>query len=352
MNDIKPQEDTATAQKVKKVNLRKVTVLIVDPNEFSRTFIRSICRNLHFGTILIAANTNEAFDLLRKNQVQLIVCDWELKPLMSTEFVKQLRISKDIANNAVPVIILTSCGSPEAIVAARDAGVDDYLTRPIVMRRLLNSFVSALCMPRVYVRSAAYTGPCRRRRRMLFYGPERRAGWPAKTSAADAAVPPPTTVDKNAVLLGEDKDVEAGDGASLEEMEKAGEAAIAEEADNYSKVRLDDIAEIFELVRQLKQPSAPMQEVLLRMKTKAQDVKGMGNTFGYPLLTRVGDLLCGFLDKSDPESFRVLAKLQVVETHAIIMKMIVDSNMHDEKDELAQELIGELVVMVDKFTKT
>lgn len=378
MNQILAQEDIALQQKMK-VNLRKVTVLIVDPNEFARTFIRSICRNLNFGNILTTGNTNEAFDLLRTNRVQLIVCDWALTPLSSIDFVRQLRWAQDILDNGVPVIILTSTGSSEAIVAARDAGVDDYLTRPIVMRRLLTSFVSVLCSKRVYIRSPNYIGPCRRRRRMPFSGPERRAGWPSKSgdSATFVVAAPPSELSRMAqapsgsvVLSKGNENVSvmppseiaatedpggAANGevlsdASLDEMEKAGEAAIAQEADNYSKVRLDDIAEIFELVRQMKQPSTQMKEVLDRIYTKGMDVKGMGNTFGYPLLTRVGDLLCNFVQKSDPESFRVLAKLQVVETHAIIMKMIVDSNMHDEKDPLAEELIAELEVMVSKFT--
>jgi len=204
---------------------------------------------------------------------------------------------------------------------------------------------------------------------MSFLGPERRVGWPPKpeigaTSVAAPPPSPPKPEDKVTVITappvddkgpdggatGDDKTVDGGD--SLEDMEKAGEAAIAQEADNYSKVRLDDIAEIFELVRALKQPHTPAKPTIERLYTKALDVKGMGNTFGFPLLTKVGELLCGFVWGSDPESFKVLAKLQVVETHAIIMKMIVDQNMHDESDELAKELIGELEVMVEKLKKT
>ncbi len=351
MTEPQLQDEAALAQ-TKKVNLRKITIMIVDPNEFARTFIRSICRNLHFGNILTTGDTTEAFGLLQKNPVQLIVCDWALAPLSSIDFVKQLRAS-GIPNSAVPVIILTSSGSPEAIIAARDAGVDDYLTRPIVMRRLLNSFVSALCMPRVFVKSKSYIGPCRRRRRMPFNGPEKRTGWPVKTDMAGAGAPAaPQPVEEKEVEAGgicaDDKGTES---VSLEEMEKAGEAAIAQEADNYSKVRLDDIAEIFNLVRAMKQPEAPIRDILEGIYKKAMDVKGMGNTFGYPLLTKVGTLLCDFVWGADPESFKVLAKLQVVETHAIIMKMIVDSSMHDEKDALAVEMIGELEVMVQKFKK-
>jgi two-component system chemotaxis response regulator CheY len=151
MNESLAQNEVAPPPALpKKINLRKITILIVDPNEFARTFIRSICRNLHFGNILATGNTTEAFDMLRANKVQLVVCDWELQPQSSIDFVKKIRLCDQLPNSDVPVIILTSTGSPDAIVAARDAGVDDYLMRPIVMRRLLDSFVSVLCMPRVY----------------------------------------------------------------------------------------------------------------------------------------------------------------------------------------------------------
>ncbi len=359
MGEVQTQNETPV-QNNKKVNLRKTTILIVDPNEFARTFIRSICRNLHFGNILTASTTTEAFELLKANPVQLIVCDWALEPLSSIDFSKQLRQMKDNQNCMVPIIILTSSGSPEAIVSARDAGVDDYLTRPIVMKRLLNSFVSVLCMPRTFVRSKTYVGPCRRRKRMAFNGPERRAGWPPKPGQAAAAVPTPMTQPKQdekitvvttATIDAKTTESDEADscGSSMEEMEKAGEAAIQEESANYSKVRLDDIAEIFELVRAMKEPHTPMKDTLNRLYTKALDVKGMGKTFGFPLLTKVGDLLCNFIWGADSESFRALTKLQVVETHAIIMKMILDQNMRDETDELAKEMMEELEVMVKKF---
>jgi hypothetical protein len=174
--------------------------------------------------------------------------------------------------------------------------------------------------------------------------PEEKVAAPTATPLdAKAAAPSPAAP--------EEKEADLSD-ASIDEMEKAGEAAIASESDNYSKVRLDDIAEIFNLVRAIKQPDAPVKDILEGIYRKSLDVKGMGNTFGFPLLTKVGDLLCDFVRGPNPDSFKVLAKLQVVETHAIIMKMIVDSNMHDEKDELAKELIGELEEMVAKFKNT
>ncbi len=333
----KPDEEGAA----QRVNLRKTTILIVDSNEFARRFIRSICRNLHFGTILTAANTTEAFDYLNKTSVQLIVCDWTLQPRSSADFVKQLRASQPHPNSTIPIIVLTSSVSPEAIVAARDSGVDDFLTRPIVMKRLLNSFVSLLCFPRPYIQAPNYIGPCRRRKKVSFDGPERRALTLARKLPAVAAVLQQGGGGKDDVDLSSE---------SLESLEKAGEEAVAQEAENASKARLDDVNEIFELVRTLKNPESDAKDVVQRLQTKALDVAGMGKTFGFPLLTKAGDLLGTFTGSSgDPESFRVLAKLQVVEAHAIVMKMIIDSNVRDENDPLAGELFGDLVTMVSKF---
>ncbi len=171
----------------RKVDLRNASVLVVDADEEVRGFTSSICRTLRFGTILGAANVNHAFELLISEKVDLLLCGWGAAPLACADFVKKLRASKVIPNNAVPVIVLTSHSGQEAVKEARDAGVDDFISRPMAMTRLLNSFLSVLCMPRTYVRCESYTGPCRRRRRMPFSS-ERRSAWRGERLLPSSAV--------------------------------------------------------------------------------------------------------------------------------------------------------------------
>ncbi len=306
----------------KTVDLRRITLLLVDENEQSRSFTRSICRSMHFDDILIAGSSSDALDVLRTKKVGLVLCDSELSPMSAIDFVKKIRSNEAgwLTPSIVPIILLTSEGSPAAFIDARDAGVSDFLVRPLVMQRLMNSVNSIFLSQRPYVKSKNYIGPCRRRKQAPFHGPERRAGFPEKPASLEPAKP----AEKKPVV----------------------EEPVLHAADT---MRLDDIQELFELVRQMKEPDSPMKEIIDRIFQKAHDVKLLGDTYGFPLLNKVGELLCGFIRGADPESFRTLSRLQAVETHAIVMKMIVDSNMHDEGDELAMEVMDELQTMVNKF---
>jgi len=306
----------------KKVDLLKIPLLIVDSNELSRGFTRSLCRNMHFGDILIAGNSTDALELLRTKLVGLVLCDGALSPVDAFSFVKKIRANEEkwITESKVPIIMVSSEGSPAGFIEARDAGVNDYLVRPLVMQRFMNSVASVLGAARPYIKNKTYIGPCRRRKQTPFMGPERRAGFPPKP----AALEPPRLPEKKP-------------------------AAAPRKEPDIAKMRLDDIVELFDLVRQMKEPEAAMKEIMDRIYVKSHDVKVMGESFGFPLLTKAADLLCAFVKDAEPEAFKTLSRLQAVETHAIVMKMILDSNMHDESDELAMEVIDELQTLVNKF---
>lgn len=307
----------------KKVDLLKIPLLIIDSNELSRSFTRSLCRNMHFGDILIAGNSTDALDLLGTKLVGLVLCDCALKPMDAYSFVRKVRANEErwITDSKVPIIMVDSEGSPAGFMEARDAGVNDYLVRPLVMQRLMNSVSSVLASKQPYIKNKTYIGPCRRRKQTTFIGPERRAGLPPKP----ASLEPPKLPEKKPA-------------ATLERKEP-----------DIIKMRLDDIVELFDLVRQMKEPDASMKEIMDRIFIKSGDVKMMGESFGFPLLTKAADLLCAFVKDVEPEAFKTLSRLQAVETHVIVMKMILDSNMHDESDELAMEVIDELQTLVNKF---
>ncbi|MDD4616867.1 MAG: response regulator [Alphaproteobacteria bacterium] len=170
MPDVAAEQDYIS----KNADLRKAAILIVDADRDALVFMTSICRNLRFGAIFSASDTTEAFKILGREKLDILICDCGIRPLRCVEFVKRLRLSAENPNSAVPVVVLASKGGADAVAEARDAGVDDFIIRPLVMRRLLNAFISLLSTPRTFVRSGSYTGPCRRRRNITLTQPERR----------------------------------------------------------------------------------------------------------------------------------------------------------------------------------
>ncbi len=79
-------------------------------------------------------------------------------------------------NPFVPVIMLTGHTHIDHVRQARDAGVNEFLAKPVSVKAIMTRLISVIEHPRPYVRTKAYFGPCRRRRGADEYrGPERRA---------------------------------------------------------------------------------------------------------------------------------------------------------------------------------
>jgi len=64
--------------------------------------------------------------------------------------------------------------SKDLIVGARDAGVNEFLAKPISTRMVYQRFMNIIENPRAFVSTEDFYGPDRRRRQMRFPGLERR----------------------------------------------------------------------------------------------------------------------------------------------------------------------------------
>jgi len=75
----------------------------------------------------------------------------------------------------VPVIMLTGHTHIDRVRQARDAGVNEFIAKPVSVKTMMQRLQTVIENPRPYVRTKVYFGPCRRRRGVEEYrGPERR----------------------------------------------------------------------------------------------------------------------------------------------------------------------------------
>jgi CheY-like chemotaxis protein len=101
--------------------------------------------------------------------------DLSMQPLDGIDFTRLLRNSPDSPNRMIPVIMVTGHSTLSRIREARDAGVNEFLAKPLNARGVIERLHQAVENPRPYVRSDDYFGPDRRRRNDAKYmGPMRR----------------------------------------------------------------------------------------------------------------------------------------------------------------------------------
>jgi two-component system, chemotaxis family, chemotaxis protein CheY len=154
----------------------RLKILVVDDNPHMR---RLVCTILHaFGVTQIAeaVDAQQAWANLRDTNPDIILLDWMMEGMTGLEFAKMVRTSAASPNPFVSIIMLTGYTSLERVRQARDAGVNEFLAKPVSVKAILTRLTSVIEHPRSFVRTKIYFGPCRRRRgREEYRGPERRS---------------------------------------------------------------------------------------------------------------------------------------------------------------------------------
>lgn len=157
---------------------RTLQVLVVDSNNFSRGLIGEILRSLSVTNISSARSEESAGNFLIERPIDVVLLSWEEgDSLDGLTFVRKLRKLEDDRLRRLPVILITAGLTRQMVIAGRDAGVDEFLAKPIspmAMRQRLEMVVET---PRPFIDCNVFLGPCRRRKNPAdYYGTKRRAG--------------------------------------------------------------------------------------------------------------------------------------------------------------------------------
>jgi DNA-binding response OmpR family regulator len=157
--------------------MRTIHTLIVDDNRHMRVILREALRAVVGGQIYEAGDGAEALETLKSAPCDLVVTDLMMKPIDGVDFVRMLRSSPDSPNPFVPVIMVTGHTSRSRILAARDAGVDELLVKPVTSAALIERIRFVIEDRREFVKTKTFFGPCRRRFRGVpkEEAPQRRA---------------------------------------------------------------------------------------------------------------------------------------------------------------------------------
>ena len=123
--------------------MSKVSVLVVDDATFIRDLVKKGLRD-HFPGIQIeeAVNGRKALQMLTRQPVDLILCDWEMPEMSGLELLTWCR--EQDALKIVPFIMVTSRGDKDNVVQAIQAGVSGYVSKPFTNEQLLTKVKQAL----------------------------------------------------------------------------------------------------------------------------------------------------------------------------------------------------------------
>jgi DNA-binding response OmpR family regulator len=167
-------------------DLSQLTVVIADDNLNMMAMVRGIFKAFGVLNIHSFPNGKTAYEAIVNAEVDLAVVDWMMEPLNGIEFTEKIRLDSDSPNPFLPIIMLTGYTDRLRVFRARDAGVTEFMAKPISPKSLYARISAVVDRPRPFVRAETYFGPDRRRRVVDFQGADRRATEP-KLVDGDAA---------------------------------------------------------------------------------------------------------------------------------------------------------------------
>ena len=107
---------------------KSMKVLIVDDYKTMLRIIRNLLKQIDVNDVEEASEGSEALAKLRAGNFGLVISDWNMAPMTGLELLQQVR--QDARLKATPFIMVTAESKTENVIAAKQAGVSNYIVKP------------------------------------------------------------------------------------------------------------------------------------------------------------------------------------------------------------------------------
>ena len=107
---------------------KNMPILIVDDYKTMLRIIRNLLKQLGFDNVDEAMDGSSALQLLRGKSYGLIISDWNMEPMTGLQLLKEVRA--DAKLKQIPFVMVTAESKTENVVAAKEAGVTNYIVKP------------------------------------------------------------------------------------------------------------------------------------------------------------------------------------------------------------------------------
>ncbi len=153
-------------------------VVAADDVERMRAVLVSLLEAFGVRRIREAADGEAAWAAIREKTPDLLITDFDMRPLDGAGLTRRIRQAPDSPNRFLPIVMVTAYTDSGRLAEARDAGVNEIAHKPVSGRVLRAHMEAVLEGPRPFIRANGYFGPDRRRVRGVAVASERRAPAP------------------------------------------------------------------------------------------------------------------------------------------------------------------------------
>jgi two-component system, chemotaxis family, chemotaxis protein CheY len=119
-----------------------MNVLIVDDYKTMLRILRNLLKQLNFNNIEEATDGSMALDVLRSQNIGMVISDWNMEPMTGIQLLREVRGDDKLKH--LPFIMITAESKSENVIAAKEAGVSNYIVKPFNAETLKSKLVSVL----------------------------------------------------------------------------------------------------------------------------------------------------------------------------------------------------------------
>lgn len=105
-----------------------IKILVVDDQKTMARIIRNLLGQLNFKNVETASDGEQALPMLREGNFGLVISDWNMEIMSGLTLLKKVREDKKISD--IPFIMVTAESKTDNVIAAKKAGVNNYIVKP------------------------------------------------------------------------------------------------------------------------------------------------------------------------------------------------------------------------------
>ena len=153
-----------------RIDFNRLRFLVIEDSAHMRRILRTLLHGFGAREVYEAEDGASGLESFSHFMPDIVIADWVMPIFDGLELAQMIRQPGANANPYVPIIMLTGHSDKKRVMIARDAGVTEFLAKPISAKSLYVRILNVVVKPRPFVKTKTYFGPDRRRNANPNYG--------------------------------------------------------------------------------------------------------------------------------------------------------------------------------------
>lgn len=144
-----------------RLEFNRLSILVAEDDAYMRAALVAMLEAFGAQAIHQAGDGETALTLFREERPDIVLIDWEMPALDGLAVTRLMRDRETSPDPFVPILMISAHAERARVLAARDAGISDYLVKPVMPRVLYDKLLGLAVDQRPFVASPGYFGPQR-----------------------------------------------------------------------------------------------------------------------------------------------------------------------------------------------